>query len=453
MVEPSTTAKGYTYDAHPGWWWATDIDDEPTPELQWPKSVAIYDTMRRADAQIGSVLNAVTLPIRRTGWRIDPNGADERVVQLVAEDLGLPVVGSDPVPTGRTKGRFSWQHHLYTALLMLPIGHSFFEQIYRIDAAGLARLRKLEWRPHRTIAKINVARDGGLVSIEQHPSQTSQGTAPGRGPVIPVERLVAYVNDREGGNWLGSSLLRPAYKNWLIKDRLLRTQAQTVERNGMGIPVYEVSQAPEALLDPVQIDERATKERDAGQKIVEALRAGDTAGASIPAGAKLNLTGVSGTLPDANGPIRYHDEQIARAVLAHFLNLGGDQSTGSYALGDTFAEFFTLALQTVAESVRDIAQQHVVEDLVDLNFGEQARSPRLVFDEIGSRHPATAAAMQMLLQSGAITPDDGLEQHLRTMYSLPEREPDTTRASSDAIALGALGAAIASALTNERSDA
>jgi hypothetical protein len=58
------------------------------------------------------------------------------------------------------------------------------------------------------------------------------------------------------------------------------------------------------------------------------------------------LVGVDGDLPDADTPIRYHDEQIARAVLAHFLNLG--TQTGSWALGTTFADFFTLSLQSVA---------------------------------------------------------------------------------------------------------
>lgn len=44
---------------------------------------------------------------------------------------------------------------------------------------------------------------------------------------------------------------------------------------------------------------------------------------------------MSGDLPDTDAPIKYHDEQIARAVLAHFLNLG--TQTGSWALGSTFA--------------------------------------------------------------------------------------------------------------------
>jgi hypothetical protein len=69
--------------------------------------------MRRTDAQVASVLRAVTLPIRRT-WRVDPNGARDEVAELVAADLGLPLVGDDGeiAADGRTKDRFSWAEHL-----------------------------------------------------------------------------------------------------------------------------------------------------------------------------------------------------------------------------------------------------------------------------------------------------------------------------------------------------
>ena len=55
----------------------------------------------------------------------------------------------------------------------------------------------------RTIVAVNVADDGGLISIEQEAGASKI--------VIPVDRLVAYVHKREGGNWLGSSILRPCY--------------------------------------------------------------------------------------------------------------------------------------------------------------------------------------------------------------------------------------------------
>jgi hypothetical protein len=157
------------------------------------------------------------------------------VVKFVADDLGLPIVGKQPTVPPRLKDRFSWPEHLRQALLMLVFGHMYFEQVYRVDEGGTAaHLRKLAPRPPKTIERIDVAPDGGLVAIKQYWTSTTEQPKP-----IPVDRLVAYVHDREGGNWLGNSLLRPAYKHWLIKDRLLRVQAQTIERNGMGIPLYK----------------------------------------------------------------------------------------------------------------------------------------------------------------------------------------------------------------------
>jgi hypothetical protein len=403
---------GYAHRAADNTWWA-DIEDEPTPELRWPQSVKVYDAMRSQDSQVVSVLRAVTLPVRRTPWRIDPAGARDDVVRLIAEDLGLPVVGaSEPeTPPARTRDRFSWPEHLREALLMLPFGHAFFEQVYRIDG-DRARLRKLAPRMSKTIEDVKVADDGGLIAIKQFSSRVGD---PQRD--IPVNRLVAYVYEREGGNWLGRSLLRPAYKNWLIKDRLLRVDAQTIERNGMGVPVYEGAEGETDL----------TK----GLKMAKDWRAGDTSGAATPNGAKLRLAAPEGHLPQALPSIRYHDEQIGRAVLAHFLNLG--TQTGSWALGTTFADFFVLSLQTLAQQIADTVTQHVIEDLVDVNFGETEPAPRLVFDEIGSRQAATAQAIKMLTDAGILLPDRSLEEAARQQFGLPPKDPAParTRTSED----------------------
>ena len=137
-------------------WW-TALDQEETPELQWPHNIEVYDRMRRQDGQVISVLRAMTLPIRRTKWRIDPNGARPEVARQVADDMGLPLVGEENMPVLRTRDRFSWAEHLRLSLLMLPFGHSVFEQVYRIDERGLARLRKLAWRPPKTISRLDVA--------------------------------------------------------------------------------------------------------------------------------------------------------------------------------------------------------------------------------------------------------------------------------------------------------
>ena len=408
MAQQTPTREiGYTTDqvSVDGLFWQSA---ETTPELRWPLSVRVYEQMRRQDAQVTSVLRAVTLPIRRTPWRIDPNGARPEVTQLVAKDLGLPIKGGegDFVRT-RSRNRFSFSEHLQHALLMLQYGHMFFEQLYEVGDDGLFHLKKLSPRMPRTISNIKVARDGGLESIEQYGfSVDSQQVE------IPVDRLVAYVNDREGGDWTGNSLLRPAYKHWLIKDRLLRVQAETIERNGMGVPVYEAGPND----DQTQMNE--------GAKLAKSYRAGRHSGAATPHGAKLRLATPEGNLPDSGPAIRYHDEQIGRSVLAHFLNLGPGSQTGSRALGSTLNDFFVLSLQTEGEQVADVFNQHVIEDLVDANFGTDEPAPKLVFDEIGSRKDAVASALKLLVDAEIIRPDHTLEEAVRQDYGLPSADDE-----------------------------
>lgn len=415
MVAP-LREKGYAVDKT-AWW--SGLAEESVPDLVWPLSIAVYDRMR-TEAQVMSVLRAVMLPIMRTNWRIDGAGCRPEVVEHVAQDLGLAVKGrEDATPhPARRRGRFSWSNHLRHALLALVYGAAFFEQVYRFDdQSGLYRLRKLGWRPPRTISKVEVAADGGLVAIEQY----STGA---KGARIPVEDLVAYVNEREGGNWLGRSLLRAAHGPWLLKHEGLRIQSMTLDRNGLGIPVYKAGKPTEGV-SPREAQQERRDELEAGLDIASAARAGDDAGVAVPYGGDLVLQGVTGELPDADPVIRYYDEQIARAVLAHFLNLGTE--TGSWALGRTFADFFTMALQSVAEDVADVTNQHVIEDLVDINWGPDEPAPRIVFDEIGSKHPLTAEAIRALLDSGAITPDEPLEAFLRDYLELPAADPATRR--------------------------
>lgn len=397
----SIREKGYAHDGVAGNGFWSDLTRETTPELQWPGSIAVFDRMRKQDAQVSSVLRAVTSPIIRTEWSIDGTGCRPEVTEFIASNLGLPIKDAEDEGNHaaqlRGRDRFSWNNHLKGALLFLPYGHMFFEQVYRYDTEGRARLRKLAQRMPQSISQVNVARDGGLVSIEQWAPIDGLSFAGGPNTAIPVNRLVAYVLDREGGNWLGTSILRTAYKNWLLKDRALRSWSTSIDRNGVGVPIYTAADEEVSL--------------DAGKKLATDVRGGSNAGGAIPHGATLEIKGVQGTLPDSEKFVRYQDEQIARAVLAHFLNLG--TQTGSWALGSTFADFFTLSLQAIAEDIRDTTTSHVIEDLVDINFGRTEPAPQLAFNEIGSRG-GMSDEMTFLRKAAGLESDEALAQFLRT---------------------------------------
>ncbi|NKS52533.1 hypothetical protein GS500_04545 [Rhodococcus hoagii] len=382
---------------------------EKVPELQWPESVNVFSRMARGDGRASSVLRAIGLPIRRTTWRLDQNGARDEVTEFVARNLRLGIAGSDYVPTTRTRGRFSWRSHLQPALLSLQYGHAFFEQIYQLEPDGKLGLRKLAPRPQRTISKITVALDGGLESITQEPpvGKLTAASAIPDGFTIPVNRLVAYVHEPEPGQWQGNSILRPAYKHWIMKDELMRIQAAAARRNGIGVPVGTASKSD----DQAEVDHM----RD----LASNFKGGMNSGVGLANGQTLELLSVQGVLLDIQQAIDYQDKQIALAGLAHFLNL---DRGGSHALATVLEDPFTQSVQTLAETIADIGTAHVVEDLVDLNWGEDEPAPKLVFDEIGSRQDLTAAAMKMLIDAGLIRLDRSLEEYTRQQYGLPAKD-------------------------------
>lgn len=393
---------------------------EQNPDCTWPNSVWTYGRMMREDARVASVFRAVELPIRRTPWRIRPNGARPEVVKHVSTCMGLPIEGADDDdPTPRIRGNFSWSRHLQQALRYLRFGHAVFEIVYTIGDDGLAYLRKLAPRPQSSIAYWNVDRDGGLISVQQWPAGTFGGPgmvimAPSEmGRAITVDRLVVYTHDMDPGVWVGNSLLRPAYKHWVWKDELMRIEAAAMRRHGIGVPKITGNEADSE--DDERMDELLA--------IASNYSGGESAGLALTEGEEAEIMSPTGTPMDPRRAIEYHDHAMALVVLAHFLNLEG--KGGSYALADVQAGTFDQSVQTVAEDIREITQAFVVEDIVNRNWGSDEAAPLLVFDNIGK--DIMAAALQMLVASGLLTPDARLEQFLRSASGLPGPDPDTAR--------------------------
>lgn len=411
LSAPPTKEKGHGGNSILPWMDIVDIYEE-VPELAWPLSNVLWERMRR-DAQIESIIRALTLPIRRYQWHIDPNGARDEVVQEIADDFGLPIHGTGQTeqPQGRLRNRFNHDDHLRHVFLSLCFGHMFFEQFGIVDEGNdfKFRLRKLAPRMPGTIMKIQVARDGGLIGIVQYPSGYGPTAARGDNPSgIPIEaaRLVAYVNDREGGNWVGRSVFRAIYKNWLIKDRLLRVDALKHERNGMGVPNIE---APPGAT-PKQMEDLAA--------MAQNFMAGEMSGASTPNGAKLRLVGVEGSIPDTIASIRYHDQQMSRIFLEMFMELG-TTSTGSRALSTTFIDFFDMAQEAYADWYAGITTAHVIEDIVDWNYGPDEQAPRLGYEKAEDKSLAVADLVSMV-NSNLLTVDTELENWARGRYVIPQ---------------------------------
>ncbi|WP_229481659.1 DUF935 domain-containing protein [Mycolicibacterium mageritense] len=418
---------------------------EKVPQLQWPEAVGVFLDMDNDDSRVTSLLESMSLPILSAKWRIDPNGAPAAAVELISRVLRVPVVGEDTVNDGgRSKGRFSFMAHLRDVAGPVPqFGHAVFEQVYRREADGRVVLRKLGPRPQWTIKSFDTALDGGLDSITQLAPAATKKVVYGINPLeIPINRLVVYSRNKRPGQWQGRSVLRSSYKHWLLKNELLKIEVAVARRNGMGVPVGIASKPN----DP--------KEVAAMQRIASGFRGGLYSGVGLAAGQSLSLLGVQGNLPDIRASIEYHDKAIALSGLAHFLNL---DRGGSYALASVQERPFIQALNAAALSYAEIVQAHIIEDLIDLNFGTDTRCPRIVFSPIGSQQDATAAALKMLVEAGLLAPDLRIERALRQVLDLPAKpdadDPDAEPPAGKPTALPAgPGQSTAPAPTDDEED-
>lgn len=321
------------------------------PELRWPLSVRAYEQMMD-DAQIEGLYGSTTFPLLEYKWWLDPNGADEATTSLLAEDLGLPVGepqdgDDDPV---RLAGRFDFSEHLMEALFAPIYGHYYFEVVGEdIDRPGAPwTLRKLSPRAPQTLQEIKAQADGGLLWIKQKgASFNTQGATlfAQQAQPINVDRLVAYVwSPTATRRWIGRSIIRSLYRNWLCKDVLIRVDVTNHERAG-GIPY-------------VRTDEtwNGTSLSDLAQ-LAQDVHVTENGGAALPPGAWLELLRAGGT--NVIDSARYHDEQMAMVWQQQVRMLGSSQS-GNRALGEVMMSMEAMFRRSVASWFLRTFNRHVI---------------------------------------------------------------------------------------------
>lgn len=401
VASPPTALKGIVSDTTYDAWLGEAL--ELIPNLVYPLSNATYTSMRR-DPQLAAILAGWTLQIRQATWAVDPAGCRPEVAQLVADDLGLPIMGDDQPRAARVRG-VSWAEHLRTALLSLVYGHYGFEMQVEVRE-GLVRLIALAERPPHTITFIHTdPRAGSFLGVSQ--DQIGNFDV----PQIKADRMVWYCHDREGTSFQGQSLLRPAYGPWLLKKELQRVLATSSRRFGMGVPTMKA----------VAGTQPSEAQMSSALGLATSARVGETGGAVVPPGFVFELVGMTGSTPDTLAFIKYLDQQASRMALMSHMDLG-ETAHGSRALGDTFVEVLMMALRAVASNVADTITRQAAARLVEWNWGLDEPVPTVAVSNIGSQRDVNAQSLSLLMQSGALSADPALEAWVRREFRLPERD-------------------------------
>lgn len=394
------------------------ITEEFLTALQGNRGAKTYREMSDNDPVIGAMLYAIDKVITRLDWHVE--GEDERTAEFVNSCLNDM---SD-----------SWDATLSNILSMLPYGWSFHEIVYK-PRRGLksdppsryndARIGWRKWpvRAQETLQDWLIDPSGGIRGMVQ--------SDPNGGGIytIPIEKALLFRTSTNRNNPEGKSLLRSAYRPWFYKRRIEEIEAIGIERDLAGLPMAYVP--PEYLLPTATPAQKAVVQSIGD--IVQNVKRNEQEGIVFPASYDdkgnrvfdLTLLSAPGSRQfDTGAVIQRYDQRIAMTLLADFLLLGSDK-VGSFALGQTKMDLWTMAVDSIAKSIAEVINAHAIPRLLRLNAMRTDKLPYLTYGQIASVDLTQIADfVDKLASSGVIMPDRPLEDYMRSIADLPA--PDIT---------------------------
>lgn len=404
------------------------IIEEFLPYLRGIRGAKTYREMADNDPSIGALLFAIEKVITRLEWSCNPydDKSDD------GEPSPADVEAAQFIETCMNDMSESWDSTLSQILSMLVFGYSYHEIVYKRrvgpeekDGSRRSKFadnkigwRKLPIRAQETLYQWKFADDGGIVSMSQiDPSNGGMHE-------IPIEKALLFRTHAQKNNPEGRSILRNSYRSWYYKKRIEEIEAVGVERDLAGLPVAYV---PPEYLSPSASPEQKTTLL-AIQTLVSSIKRNEGEGVVFPtlydeSGHKLfdlQLLSTGGSRQfDTDKIVQRYDHRIMMSTLSEFLLLGSDQ-VGSYALGATKMDLWSMGVGSIAKNIAEVFNQYAIPRLMLLNGMDITRQPQIVFSEV-SHVDLTEIAdyISKLVLAGAILPDPKLEDHLRDIADMP----------------------------------
>lgn len=408
------------------------VFEEFLVNLRGIRGAKVYREMSDNDPTIGSMLYAIEKVITRLEWRVDPFSDDSADGEVSAEDKEVAAF----IESCLHDMSESWDSTLSQILSMLIFGFSFHEIVYKVRSGdnkdprkkskfsdGRIGWRKIPIRAQETLYRWMIDDDGGIQGMVQ--------VDPSSGGIyeIPIEKGLLFRTSAHKNNPEGRSILRNAYRSWYFKRRIEEIEAIGVERDLAGLPV--------AYVPPEFLSSTATAEQSTVlttiKDIVTSIKRNEQEGVIMPSmfddqGHKafdLVLLSSGGSRQfDTDRIIQRYDQRIAMSILSDFILLGSDR-VGSYALGTSKMDLWSMSVDSIAKNIAEVMNQHAIPRLMKLNGMDISRPPFLTYGEVSHVDLGEVSAfVGGLVQTGAIVPDPKLEQYLRDLAGLPPAEHD-----------------------------
>lgn len=408
------------------------VYEEFLSSLRGIRGARVYREMADNDPTIGSMLFAIEKVITRLEWRVDPYSDNSVDGDVTPEDKEV----ADFVESCLHDMSDSWDQTLSQMLSMLIFGYSYHEIVYKIRGGdnrdpkrkskfddGKVGWRKLPIRAQETLFRWDIDDDGGIQAmIQVDPSQGGIHT-------IPIEKALLFRTTTQKNNPEGRSILRNAYRPWFFKRRIEEIEAIGIERDLAGLPVAFIP--PEYLSSTATPDQLAVL--NAITTIVQNVKRNEQEGVIFPTmydeqGHKmfdLQLLSSGGSRQfDTDKIIQRYDQRMAMSILSDFILLGHDR-VGSYALGSSKMDLWSMAVDSIAKNIAEVMNQYAIPRLLKLNGMDVSRPPFLTYGEVSHVDLTEISDFVMkLAQAGILAPDPKLEDYLRELAGLPPAEHD-----------------------------
>ncbi len=399
------------------------VFEEFLTALRGRRGAKVYREMSENDPVVGSILYAIEKIILRLDWYVQPS-SDEEADRLNAEFIESALYDMSD----------SWDNTLSEILSMLVYGYSYMEIVYKQRGGdsddpkrksnfsdGKVGWRKWAIRAQETHNNWLFDVDGGIQGFEQ---VDPYGAGIHR---IPIDKSLLFRTSTSKNNPEGKSLLRTAYRPWYFKRRLEEIEAIGVERDLAGLPVAYVP--PEYLSSNATADQQAVLASIT--EIVQNVKRNEQEGIVFPQmfdeqGHKLfdmTLLSTGGSRQfDTDKIIARYDQRIAMSVLSDFILLGHER-VGSFALGSSKIDLWTMAVDAICKSIAETINYHAIPRLLKLNGMSLGNTPQLKYSEVSHVELSEIADyVSKLTAAGAITPNEETENYLRGLAGLPIAE-------------------------------
>lgn len=410
--------------------WTSFVRSEYNQELRGINGLRIYDQMRRNDGTVRGTLRLVKTPVLAADWMMKPasqSAKDKNIADFVWRNL--------------TKWQSTtWPQFLTESLLCLDFGYYMFEKVFARGedvtndpkARGKIVWKKFAPRHPMDVKEWHFDENGGPSEVVFYNAEgvtvMQDGVITQAAPLIqdftlPMEKVLLFSFDKEGGNVEGISVLRSAYKHWYYKDGLYKIDAIQKERHGIGVPIIQL---PNGFNDD---DKRLA------DQIGRNLRTNERAHIVLPPMWEISFAKLEGQPVDALASANHHDSQIHANIMAGFM----DSST---VTKEEDQAMFLKGTRFIADVIVGAINKYAIPQLVDYNWARTGSGyPELVARRIGEQADwrTLSFAVRNYVGAGIIIPDQPLEDELRDEMGLPPADQATARVVSAPQGPGASG--------------